>query len=209
MVAIISPGAMQLKLDKQADVPTILSPRQVRMTWPGLMRIGDKNEIELVFEPVAGTISTSNPSPGFVDAYDSYNLMAEARFEVAGVTVEPAGPIRESLPRGQTVSFKWQISTVQEGTFDGTAWLYLRYLPLDGKTPIDQPVYLLTVTLHSTSFFSLSSPTARLLGGVGLVISASLTAGDLIKAARRRLRTTTREVNGREKIENPERSFVG
>ena len=106
--------------------------------------------------------------------------MAEAKFEVAGVRVEPANPTRVSMPPGQPVRFKWQISAEQAGAYGGNVWLSLRFLPLDGSTPIQVPIYVKEFGIKATSLLGFSGTTARLVGGVGVLLSLLLVFNDMI-----------------------------
>ena len=144
------------------------------------MRIGETEEITLILEPVTGEKSSQTPSLVSTDIYSIYNIMAEARFEVAGVTVNPANPIRESMPSGQTVKFKWQISTDQVGSYDGKVWLSLRLLPLDGSQASEVPIYIRELRLQTTSLFGMNEAMAYFVGGVGVVLSLVIEYGDMI-----------------------------
>ena len=185
LIATLSPADMQLEPVTGGDSPAILSSRLVRVEWPSVMRIADRCWMELDFSQLdEGLTQTAQPT-GFSDAYDNYNLMAEARFEVAGIRVEPANPTRESMPRGQPLKFKWQLTAYQAGIYDGTLWLLLRFLPLDGKTPSQQPVYVQKITFQTTSLGGLTAPMARWTGGVGAILGIVLLFGDMIGWFRR------------------------
>jgi len=169
----------------QGITSTIMDMHQVVFEWPRSMRIGDKEEITLILEPVIGEKSTQTPSLVSRDIYSVYNIMAEARFEVAGMTVNPANPIRESMPSGQTVKFKWQISTDQVGSYDGKVWLSLRLLPLDGSQAREVPIYIRELRLQTTSLFGMNEAMAYFAGGVGVVLGFVIEYGDMIALIRR------------------------
>ncbi len=153
----------------QGITSTIMDMHQVVFEWPRSMRIGDTEEITLILEPVIGEKSSQTPSLVSMDIYSIYNIMAEARFEVAGVTVNPANSIRESMPSGQTVKFKWQISTDQVGSYDGKVWLSLRLLPLDGSQASEVPIYIRELRLQTSSLFGMNEAMAYFVGGAGVV----------------------------------------
>ncbi len=174
MTQSITPTEMQLPGNRAGTIPTLLEYRQVRLDWPSIMRIGDQSEATLVFEPAASEILAPIPQGEFSDVYSQYNLMAEGRFEVAGMQVDPAGPVRESLLKNQTIKLKWQISAQQAGNYTGTVWLLLRFLPLDGGPAEEVPILVHQLNLDATSLLGLSGPVARLLGGLGIVVGLAL-----------------------------------
>jgi hypothetical protein len=166
--------------------PRLAENRQVRMEWPASVRIADKAGIRLVFENIKETSSSIELNSGFYNIYERYNIMAEAKVEAAGLTIEPANPTRVSMPPGQPVHFKWVISTQKSGIYYGKVWLSLRFLPLDGSTPIQEPVYVNDLELIVNSMMGLSGSMARLVGGLCGVISILLVSSDLINLATRR-----------------------
>ena len=170
----IEPPAMQAPAAGFAQILASLEVRQVRMEWPTSLRIGEPGAITLSFDPVRSEIIVPKPEAQFSDVYNSYNLMAEGRFEVAGRRVDPANPIRESMPSGQTVKFTWQLSPQEIGTYECNVWLLLRFLPLDGSPASEVPVFVHQVDIQATSLFGLGGPQARLLGGVGIIASVIL-----------------------------------
>jgi len=193
-IQTISPSEMQLPSTTQAVIPAILETRQVVLDWPSSMRIGDMGVITLVFEPIPNNPPSNNPQGEFSDVYDNNNIMAEARFEVAGISVNPANPTRESMPSGHSVKFEWQVNLEQAGSYHGNVWLSLRFLPLDGTTASQEPIFVREVDIHAASLFGISAPMARLLGGVGIILSVLIIFDDMISWARkwkRRMDLTT------------------
>ena len=74
--------------------PGLAENRQVRVEWPASLRIGDEAEIQLVFEKIKEISSSDEFKGGNFDIYTRYNIMAEAKVEAAGLTIEPANPTR-------------------------------------------------------------------------------------------------------------------
>jgi hypothetical protein len=182
---LIQPESMSIKPEGENTAFGILETHELKLEWPATMRIGDINVLELDFKdgPVGAT--PFKMASELSNAYGRYNLMAEARFEVAGVTVDPANPTRESMPEGQSVKFKWEINSARDGINSGKVWLSLRFLPLDSGTPIQIPIYVGDVKLQTTSLLGLSGPMARIAGGVGVILGLSLIFGDIIYRARK------------------------
>lgn len=180
----VEPTAMQVASTGLAEVPTVLEVRQVRLEWLSSMRIGDQAEISLAFEPVQGEILAPTPQGKFSDVYERYYLMAESRLEAAGLQVNPAKPVRESLPAGQTVRFRWQVHGESPGIYQGNVWLSLRFLPLDESPASETLIFVGEVDMHATSLLGMGGPQARMLGGVGIIVGLALSYDviiDLIK----------------------------
>jgi hypothetical protein len=180
VMLVLPPIEMWQSSSGREIAPAILETRRVRLEYPESLRIGDQGVILLNLETVKEDPSSPIIQNGLSNAYNSYNVMAEAKFEVAGVRVEPANPTRVSMPPGQPVRFKWQISAEQAGAYGGNVWLSLRFLPLDGSTPIQEPIYVKEVWIKTTSLLGFSGTTARLVGGVGVLLSLLLVFNDMI-----------------------------
>lgn len=183
---VIGPDGMRLSSDGSGDVAALLETRQVSLEWPSSMRIGDKYQIQLVFEPAVNDVDQSALQTGHVDAYSRYNLMVEGRIEAAGINLALANPTRESLPPGNAVRFVWEVSVDRLGVYNGTAWLSLRFLPLDGGSPMQVPIYVRPMQMHTTGLFNLSGPMVRMAGSISLSLSAAFGFSDLMSWLRRR-----------------------
>jgi hypothetical protein len=191
MEQIIMPAEMQLPNNEQLR-QAVLEPRQVIVEWPESMRIGDSEEIKLIFEPGGVEGIESSNGIGLSNIYNHYNLMAEGRFEVAGVEVEPANPVRESLPPGQSIVYKWKITAEKTGLYPGRVWLSLRFLPLDGKAPTQSPIFVTNINLKLNSLWGISGPVARLLGGLAIIFDILANIDVMIAWIRKKLSLRTR-----------------
>jgi hypothetical protein len=167
----------------------MMETRQAVLEWPKTMRIGEIEEITLIFEPVEGESSSQNLSSVLPELYSIYNVMAEARFEVAGIRMNPTNLTRKSMPVGQAVKFKWEISSDQVGSYKGTMWLSLRLLPLDGSQASEVPIYIHEVQLQTTSLFGMNETMVYIIGGVGIVLSMVIVYSDMIGFVRRRIKS--------------------
>jgi hypothetical protein len=172
-------------IDMQGSTSSMMVIRQVVLDWPRSMRIGDADEITLILEPVESGASTQNPSLVSTDIYSIYNIMAEARLEVAGITTNPANPIRESMPVGQTVKYRWEVNTTQVGRYTGKVWLYLRLLPLDGSTPNQVPIFIRDVAIQAYSLIGMTETAAYLVGGVGIALVIATVYSDMMELIKR------------------------
>jgi hypothetical protein len=171
--------------NSQAPISTKLEARQAVLQWPKSMRIGEQDEITLVFEPIGGEAPSPDFSADNVDIYSLYNIMAEVKFEVAGIKVSPATPTRESMPAGQRVKFKWEVSSGQVGSYTGQLWLSLRLLPLDGSQANQIPIFIHDVVLQSASLFGMTEAMAYLMGGAGVALGVIIVYSDMISQVRR------------------------
>ena len=174
LVQIIQPESMQMQAAGAIRGLAVLETRQVTLEWPESLRIGDQGSIDLVFAPVNAGVVAQPPAARFDDVYARYNLMAEGRLEAAGVRVNPADPRRESLPAGQTVKYSWRVSAQKAAIYPANAWLLLRFLPLQGGSASELPVFVHEIEIRETSLLGLSGPAARVVGGIGMLISLAL-----------------------------------
>jgi hypothetical protein len=188
VVQTISPVEMQISATGKGGDRLSMPDRLVELEWPDTMRIGDIETITLVFRPVVTDPVSSTQPAGYSDVYAHYNLMAEARYDVAGIVVTPSNPIRESMPARKPVKFTWKISADQVGSYTGSVWLSLRFLPLDGGQAIQVPIYIRDFNIQTSSLFGLNESMAFLLGGVGIVLAAVIVYDDLIGFVRKRKR---------------------
>jgi hypothetical protein len=196
LVKTILPAEMQAPAGSQGSGEAVLQARRAVVEWPESLRIGDRTMISLAFEPVQNQTSANNRTNGLKDAYTSYNLMAEGRLEVAGLSVNPANPVRESLLTGQTVKLKWTIGALETGKYLGNVWLWLRFLPLDGSSASEVPIFVQEVDIRATSMLGLGGPQARLLGGMGIIAGLGLSYDVMIRMFRKLSTKETKELIG-------------
>lgn len=180
VVQIIPPAQMQNPQTMQGARQVSMPERQVVLEWPETMRIGEDETITLKFEPVVADPGSSNQPSGYSDIYSRYNLMAEASYDVAGIAVKPSNPTRESLPAGESVMFTWKVNADKEGSYNGTLWLSLRFLPLDGGQASQMPIYIREINIQTSSLLGLNESRAYFWGGVGVVLALALVFDDLI-----------------------------
>jgi hypothetical protein len=179
-IQLLTASRMSLKPD-EGEPFAILGNRQLRLIYPSAMRIGDDGVIELLFEEVQGNRNLANLQNGLIDAYTSYNLMAVGELAVTGLRVNPANPIRVSMPPGQDLHFTWRVVAQKAGSFPGRIWLSLRFLPLSGNAPTEVPIYVKEVDIQGTSIFGFTGPKARLAGGMGGLFSLLLIFPDIFR----------------------------
>lgn len=194
VVQRISTSEMQILPTRQGNAALRMPDREVVLEWPDSMRIGEDETITVIFTPVMTDSVSMTQQAGYADVYSVYNLMAEARYTVSGVRVTPANPIRESMPAGRSVKISWIVNAEHPGTYDGTVWLSLRYLPLNGGQASQVPIYIQEVNLQTSSLFGLNETMAYFLGGVGVVLAVVIVYDDLIALIQGGNRTKTTKV---------------
>jgi hypothetical protein len=175
----IAPADMRLPVPPEAGLPPgILENRYLILSWPARVRLGDVAFIRLTLvvdaqERLTSGIGTANASMNsrtqqVQDIYDTHRVLAEARLELAGVRFIPTGEISVALLPGRPVAFLWSISPDRPGVYDGTVWLHLRFIPLEGGEELRSVLSAQPIELEATSLLGLGGSGARLLGGLGV-----------------------------------------
>ncbi|NOT05237.1 MAG: hypothetical protein HOP27_11620, partial [Anaerolineales bacterium] len=119
--------------------PAILETRRLTLEFPPKMRAGVEGDIVRLTLEVdeLGNITPTAQIEGNVivgevieipDLYETHNVTAEARFDIAGMEVQPPEAILEPLTRGQSATFFWSIRPQEPGTYRGTVWLHLNFV---------------------------------------------------------------------------------
>ena len=171
----ILPAGMQLPGSPNtgaAPLPAKLETRQMTLSWPAVMRVGDPENIRLELA-VVGQEQHGDRLP-MADLFETHNVVAEAYLELAGVRMVPDGRIGEPLRPGHAATFLWSVRPAAAGAYPGAVWLHLRFVPLDGSPESRQPLSNQRIEIRATSPFGLTGSAARLLGGTGLLFSAVL-----------------------------------
>jgi hypothetical protein len=184
-----SPAAVE-PTQAPAVQPAILEPRHLTLEWPAKIKVGDSDVIRLSLEAdEAGNITPTAQIAGhelhgetvFVpDLYDTHNVMAEARLDMAGLEIKPTEDIAEPLRPGSPVYFSWSVRASDVGTYRGTVWLHLRFIPLDGGPDTQKVLSAQLLEIHAVNFLGLGGTPARLLGGLGTLVGSVLGLDNLI-----------------------------
>jgi hypothetical protein len=130
--------------------PAIPESRRLTLEFPPVIRTGDSTRIRLQLEvndqgnitptAIIGGNVVSGEVVEIPNLYETHNVVAEARLDMAGMEVQPPGTISEPLLPGQPVTFYWSIRPNESGNFEGTAWLHLRFIPKIGGEESRIPV---------------------------------------------------------------------
>lgn len=167
------------------EIPETLQPamperRYLTLEFPPKVRAGDSDVVRLTLEvddkgnivPTAQV--AGNTVKGQVveipNLYETHHVIAEARFDIAGVEVKPSELISEPLTQGTSATFYWSIRPTDAGKYRGTIWLYLRFVNKSTGEESRNTVSAQIVDIEATNFLGLSANLARSTGVVGSVL---------------------------------------
>jgi hypothetical protein len=161
--------------------PTIPETRRLTLEFPSKMRAGVEGDIVRLMLEVddLGNITPTAEIEGNVvvgetieipDLYETHNVTAEARLDLAGMLVQPADAIYEPLKRGQSATFYWSIRPQEPGTYRGTVWLHLNFADKSTGEQSRIAVSAQIVEIEAVDFFGLSVNVARTSGVIGSII---------------------------------------
>lgn len=163
-------------------LPAIPERRRLTLEFPSQIRAGDSDVVRLTLEvdDLGNIIPTAqfegNVITGEVveipDLYETHNVIAEAKFDIAGLQVSPPDLISQTLSKGQPVNFYWSIRPVEVGTYRGTVWFYLRFVDKVSGEESRKTVSAQIVEVEAVNFLGLPANLVRTAGGVGSVIGA-------------------------------------
>jgi len=162
-------------------VPAIPETRRLTLEFPSKMRAGVEADIVRLTLEVdeLGNITPTAKIEGNVvvgdtieipDLYETHNITAEARLDLAGMQVQPAESIYEPLKRGQSATFYWSIRPQETGTYRGTVWLHLNFADKSTGEQSRIAVSAQIVEIEAVDFFGLSVNVARTSGVIGSII---------------------------------------
>jgi hypothetical protein len=176
-------------------VPLFPEDRLITLEWPSGIRVGDSDVVSLRLEPdESGTIT---PTAYFGDhevqaepvrienLYDTHTIRAEARLEMLGLEMTPTGTTDRRLLPGEPVEFSWTLRPESPGTYRGTVWLMVRYLPLDGGEPLEKMLFSRPLEIEGLNLLGLGGQAARLLGLIGTGITSLFGLDDILTWIRR------------------------
>jgi hypothetical protein len=162
--------------------PAIPETRRLTLEYPPRIRAGDSDVVRLTLEvDQSGNITPTAVVEGHVitgdvieipNLYETHYVIAEARFDVAGIQVSPPELTSQTLSPGQTVRFFWSIRPEQVGTYRGTVWLYLRFVDKVSAAESQKAVSAQIVEIEAVNLFGIPANVVRIAGGAGSVIGS-------------------------------------
>lgn len=159
--------------------PAIPERRRLTLEFPPQIRAGDSDIVRLTLEvddlgnvtptaEVGGNVVTGEPVE-IPNLYETHNLIAEARFDIAGMQVSPPGLSSQPLSQGQSVTFYWSVRPDGVGVYRGTVWLFVRFVERSRGEESQKAVSAQTVEIEAANFLGLSADLARSFGIVGSI----------------------------------------
>jgi hypothetical protein len=165
----------------QVVPPAIPETRRLTLEFPPKMRAGVEGDVVRLTLEVddLGNITPTAQIEGntvvgqtieIPDLYQTHNVTAEARLDLAGMEVRPAEAILEPLKRGQSATFYWSIRPQETGTYRGTVWLHLNFADKSTGEQSRIAVSAQIIEIEAVDFFGLSVNVARTSGVIGSIV---------------------------------------
>ncbi|MBI5842160.1 MAG: hypothetical protein HZB19_18900 [Chloroflexi bacterium] len=164
--------------------PAINETRRLTLEFPPQIRLGEGDIVRLTLEvDDLGNVTPTAEIEGntiigetveIPNLYETHNITAEARFDLAGVDVKPADLISEPLTPGQSVTFYWSIRPQEVGVYRGTIWLYLRFVDKSNGEESRKTVSAQMVEIEAVNLLGLPLGVVRTTGAVGSVVGGIL-----------------------------------
>ena len=174
-----------------SELPTSVSPvstaqpalperRRLTLEFPPDMRAGDSDWVRLTLEvDDLGNITPTAEIEGNVilgktidipNLYETHHVIAEARFDMAGMEISPPDVSSQTLAQGQSVTFYWSIRPRETGVYRGTVWLHLRFRNKQSGEESRKAVSAQLVEIEAVNLFGFSGNFARTTGVIGSVV---------------------------------------
>ncbi|HLO16895.1 MAG TPA: hypothetical protein VK206_18820, partial [Anaerolineales bacterium] len=154
--------------------------RRLTLEFPPQIRAGDSDVIRLTLEvddlgnitPTAriGGNTVTGQVVEIPNLYESHHVIAEARFDIAGLEVRPTELVSEPLTQGTSATFYWSVRPQEAGVYRGTIWFYLRFVNKQSGEESRRTVSAQIVEIKAVNFLGLSANFARTTGVLGSVL---------------------------------------
>ena len=160
--------------------PALNESRRLTLEFPPTIRAGDSDIVSLTLEvDDLGNITPTAQFDGNVvtgeivripNLYESHHVVAESRFDIAGVEIAPMELVSVPLAPGQSATFTWSIRPPDVGVYRGTIWLYLRFVDKLNGEESRTTVSAQIVEIKAVNLFGLSGSIARTTGLIGSIV---------------------------------------
>ena len=164
--------------------PALPERRFLTLEFPPKIRAGDSDIIRLTLEvDDKGNIVPTAEIEGNVvtgevieipNLYETHYVVAEARFDIAGVEVRPTELISAPITQGQTAVFYWSVRPNEVGVYRGTVWLYLRFVDKSNGEESQKTVSAQLLEIEAVNLLGLPANLARASGLVGSLVGTVL-----------------------------------
>lgn len=179
-------SAITIPVTGGGEAPTVLPaiPERRRLTleFPANIRAGDSDIVRLTLEvDDLGNITPTAQFEGNVvsgevieipNLYETHHVIAEARFDIAGLQVSPPELISQTLAPRQSLHFYWSVRPQEAGIYRGTVWLYLRFVEKVSGEESRRAVSAQPVEIEAVNVLGLPARLIRTAGGIGSLVGA-------------------------------------
>jgi len=164
--------------------PAMPERRYLTLEFPPKIRAGDSDIVRLTLEvddlgnltptaEIEGNVITGEVIE-ILNLYETHHVIAEARFDIAGVEIRPTELISAPLAQGQSAVFYWSIRPDEAGVYRGTIWLYLRFVDKSNGDESRKTVSAQIVEIEAVNLLGLSANVARSTGLIGSLVGTVL-----------------------------------
>jgi hypothetical protein len=164
--------------------PALPELRFLTLEFPPRIRAGDSDLVRLTLEvddlgnitPTAeiGDHVVTGEIVEIPNLYETHHVVAEARFDMAGMEIRPTELMSEPLAQGNTATFYWSIHPRAVGLYRGTIWLYLRFVNKQSGEESRKTVSAQIVEIEAVNLLGLSGVLARTTGLIGSILGTIL-----------------------------------
>ena len=186
-----APGNVESTESGPSDLPTAEGPnatalpalperRRLTLEFPPTVRAGDSELVRLTLEvdDLGDLIPTAQIGGNVVtgqvveipNLYETHNVIAETRFDIAGMEIKPTDTVSEPLLPGSSVTFYWSIRPPEAGVYQGTIWVHLRFVDKSNGEESRKAISAQILEIEAVNFMGLSGNLARTTGVVGSVV---------------------------------------
>ena len=161
-------------------LPVIPERRRITLELPSQIRSGDSDVVRLTLE--VDDLGNITPTAQFEEnvvtgevveipnLYATHNVVAEAKFDIAGLQVSPPELISQTLSKGQSLNYYWSVRPTEVGIYRGTIWFYLRFVDKVSGEESRKTISAQIVEIEAVNVLGLPVNLVRTAGGVGSVI---------------------------------------
>jgi hypothetical protein len=160
--------------------PALPERRYLTLEYPPRIRAGDSDLVRLTLEvDELGNITPTAEIGGNVvtgevveipNLYETHHVVAEARFDIAGMEIRPTELSSEPLVQGNPATFYWSIHPRDVGFYRGTIWLYLRFVDKQSGEESRKTVSAQIVEIEAVNLLGFSGEFARTTGVIGSIV---------------------------------------
>lgn len=163
-----------------AAQPGLPERRRITLEFPPEMRAGDSEIVRLTLEvddlgnitPTAqiGGNTVTGELVEIPNLYESHHVIAEARFDIAGMEVRPTELVSQPLAQASSATFYWSMRPEDTGTYRGTIWLHLLFVDKQTGDESRKTISAQIVEIEAVNMLGFSGTLARATGAIGSVV---------------------------------------